>query len=137
MHGDPPRRPSQGVLQSAPAPHCPFRQIIRAPGRHGSVRATKEAALQALADTKARVSQAMEDTVAIRSNGSMDEVSRAPSSPHPLAERIYCRPASGLSGRMWARYAASARQYSTRVPSGDALRALVMWSSKRARTHAK
>ena len=74
MHAAP-RRSTQCLQQTTrPAPPCTFRQVIRAPGRHGSVRATKEAALQALAETKARVSQAMEDTVAIKSGDSIDEV---------------------------------------------------------------
>ncbi len=75
------------MLQTAPPLRLPFRKVVRSPGRHGSVRATKEAALEALAETKARVSQAMEDTVAIRSSESMDEVARAsvprPSRPQP------------------------------------------------------
>jgi len=69
-----PRRPTQCLRQTpVPAPPSPFRQVIRSPGRHGSIRATREAALQALAETKARVSQAMEDTVAIKSGDSIDE----------------------------------------------------------------
>lgn len=47
----------------------PVRRHIR------SVAATKAEALQELADTKARVAEAMEDTVPIKSDSSIDEVS--------------------------------------------------------------
>ena len=71
--------------------------MIRAPGRHGSIRATREAALQALAETKARVGQAMEDTVAIRNGDSLDD---APGGltpglmprPFPLQAASFCSP---------------------------------------------
>ena len=53
----------------------PIRKCLRRVG------ATKEEALQELADTKARVAEAMEDTVPIKSDNSIEEVSGTPSPP--------------------------------------------------------
>ena len=79
------------LLRAAPTPVNRIGRTVmpaRRPIRRAA--AANEQALQDLADTKSRVAQAMEDTVPIKTDDAVAEVSRAPLPPLPRTGTNTC-----------------------------------------------